>query len=288
MLGECSILSRQGISESFGSSCALDMTINEAGGGDDFDALDVSNLQPLLWLDASDPMTLFDETTGGNLVGANGFVARWNDKSGNDRNIIQSTIGSRPQKIANGLNGKDCLLLDGIDDFFEEIILPLRGTLSYFAVIRPESKGVDHALYDSRLTDIVMRSYMLWFKNNNKLELNEDFYYGLTPIPVERGTVSTPLSYINVPIVVNSITQRISPTDRIIVNNQTVATNADYLPTAGSDASFTFFNRNIGSFPDGTQTYKGRVGEIIMFSSLISDSNAYKINNYLMKKWNIS
>ena len=49
-----------------------------------------------LWLDSSDSLSLFDATTGGSLVSANGTVARWQDKSGNGRHLIQGTLSKRP------------------------------------------------------------------------------------------------------------------------------------------------------------------------------------------------
>jgi len=58
-----------------------------------------------LWLDASDASTLYDATTGGSLVSANGAVARWEDKSGNSRHATQSTSGYRPLRKTAQQNG---------------------------------------------------------------------------------------------------------------------------------------------------------------------------------------
>jgi len=69
-----------------------------------------------LWLDASDASTLFDATTGGSLVAADGAVARWEDKSGNARHATQSTSQSRPLRKTSQQNSKDALLFDGVND----------------------------------------------------------------------------------------------------------------------------------------------------------------------------
>ena len=67
-----------------------------------FAPTDISGLQ--LWLDASDTSTLFDATAGGSLVTTNGSaVARWNDKSGNNRHAIQGTVNNRPTKNGNSI-----------------------------------------------------------------------------------------------------------------------------------------------------------------------------------------
>jgi len=68
------------------------------------------------WFDASDASTLFDATSGGSLVAADGAVARWQDKSGNARHMTQATSGSRPLRKASVQGGKDVLRLDGVND----------------------------------------------------------------------------------------------------------------------------------------------------------------------------
>jgi len=69
-----------------------------------------------LWLDASDASTLYDATTGGSLVSADGGVARWEDKSGNGRHFTQATSGNRPTRKVADINGLDCLRFDGSND----------------------------------------------------------------------------------------------------------------------------------------------------------------------------
>lgn len=81
-----------------------------------------------LWLDASDSATLYDATTGGSLVAANGQVARWEDKSGNGRHFTQSTAGYRPVRKTAIRNSKDVLLFDGLDDGLESTTFVNLGT----------------------------------------------------------------------------------------------------------------------------------------------------------------
>jgi hypothetical protein len=57
--------------------------------------LTISGLQ--LWLNAADSSTFFDATAGGSLVTTDGAaVARWADKSGNNRHATQTTANARP------------------------------------------------------------------------------------------------------------------------------------------------------------------------------------------------
>ena len=60
----------------------------------------------VLWLDGADVNTMFDATSGGNKVAANGAVSRWEDKSGGARHFTQATSGLRPTRrdgVKNGL-----------------------------------------------------------------------------------------------------------------------------------------------------------------------------------------
>jgi len=75
-----------------------------------------------LWLDASDAGTLFDATSGGSLVAADGGVARWEDKSGTGNHATQATSGSRPLRKLSNQNGLAGLQLDGTDDFLSATI----------------------------------------------------------------------------------------------------------------------------------------------------------------------
>jgi hypothetical protein len=74
----------------------------------------ISGLQ--LWYDAADSTTLYDATTGGSPVAANGAVARWEDKSGNARHMTQATAGSRPTYQTSQLNSLPVVTFDGSND----------------------------------------------------------------------------------------------------------------------------------------------------------------------------
>ena len=69
-----------------------------------------------LWLDAADASTLYDATSGGSLVAADGDVARWEDKSGNGNHVTQSASGNRPQRKTAYEGGMDSLLFNGTSD----------------------------------------------------------------------------------------------------------------------------------------------------------------------------
>ena len=72
-----------------------------------------------LALDASIPTSLYDATSGGSLVAADGAVARWEDQSGNARHATQGTGSLRPLRKVAISNGGDAISFDGVDDYLD-------------------------------------------------------------------------------------------------------------------------------------------------------------------------
>lgn len=62
-----------------------------------------------LWLDASDPETF--------SYSSSNVISQWNDKSGNGRHAIQPTTASQPTRVSNVMNGLPAVRFDGSDDF---------------------------------------------------------------------------------------------------------------------------------------------------------------------------
>lgn len=65
------------------------------------------------WWDASDATTLYAATTGGVLAEPDSVVARWGDKSGYSRHLIQAASGNQPTRRLGLLNGDDGLEFGG-------------------------------------------------------------------------------------------------------------------------------------------------------------------------------
>jgi lysophospholipase L1-like esterase len=59
-----------------------------------------------VWFDGQDHTTQFQDTAGTVAVGGGDPIGRWNDKSGNSRNVTQSTAGQRPTAITIGPNSR--------------------------------------------------------------------------------------------------------------------------------------------------------------------------------------
>lgn len=101
---------------------------------------DPLTLSPALWLDASDASTLYDATSGGSLVAADGYVKRWEDKSGNGNHATQATDSKRPQRKTSVQNGLDIVLFDATDDGMATA-LTLNRPYTIVAVFRQMADG---------------------------------------------------------------------------------------------------------------------------------------------------
>jgi hypothetical protein len=103
-----------------------------------------ANLTTALWLDAEDNATVFSDAGTTQAVAGTSTVQQWNDKSGNARNISQSTAGLRPSYTSAGLNGKNILTFTSktMRSALDALSLP---TLAVFAVA--SNSAVNTALF---------------------------------------------------------------------------------------------------------------------------------------------
>jgi len=91
-----------------------------------------------LWLDASDRQTLFDATSGGSLVAADGVVRRWEDKSGNARHVSGS---SGPTRKTSAVNSRDALLFSSSLLTSSSMNFSNASAASLFAVVQFSNNG---------------------------------------------------------------------------------------------------------------------------------------------------
>jgi hypothetical protein len=103
-----------------------------------------------LWLDAADASTLFNATTGGSLVAADGAVARIEDKSGNARHLTQGTLLSRPLRKTSIQNSLDVLRFDGSNDLLETSFAAFGTSYFVLAVARATNVAVAGSVIATR------------------------------------------------------------------------------------------------------------------------------------------
>ena len=239
----------------------------------------ISGLQ--LWLDASDSSTLYDAVTGGNLVSSGGSVARWQDKSGNDYHLSETT--NKPTRQIALINGLDAIRFDGSTSILRSSTnFPLTGNAAFsvFAVFRKtlNTKGHLYGWGDSATSAGATGYY-------------DDGTYSL--IAHAGGT------NFNLSVGENSTWYVLSVIKSVgaINSTYTVRRNKTSIATSGHSTS----TPNIISQPftlgrwanydlDGALGYtlQGEVGELIVYNSALSDTDRNSVENYLSTKWNIT
>jgi hypothetical protein len=241
------------------------------------------------WYDASDASTLFDATTGGSLVAADGGVARWQDKSGNGRHLTQSTAGNRPTRKTNQQNGRDTLQFDGSNDSLVggDYLDGNTGSVTTFVVLKRNATGVVHEIL-GKGTD--SGGWLFRFSEENKLNMsawsNNTFANSTAVTSTNNFTASTyALAFF-------SFTAGSFHQTAFRRNGSSFAANAAVEAGTGSR---TLPNTS-DNFRIGAQLYQGvdyflfngNIAEIIIYDAALSDTDREAVETYLLAKWGIA
>ena len=230
------------------------------------------------WWDASDASTLYDATTGGSLVAADGAVARFQDKSGNARHFTQSTSAQRPTRKTAIKNGLDVLRFDGS-------LSNLRNTVQFASTITASASTVFVVAVASSVST-----------NSTTPASNAQVFTS-----VESGAIgfaafrsnSTAYSY------------GYDSANRIASLSYTAgawglfttrhgSSEISIRLNGGSDAAVALGSRTFGisaamtiAQTSGNVFFNGDVGEIVTYNVALSDADRDSVETYLMTKWGI-
>ena len=261
-----------------------------------------------LWLDASDSSTLFDATTGGSLVAADGAVARWEDKSGNGRHATQSTSGNRPLRKTGIKNGLGVLRFDGSNDFMSIANSTAAfkflhdGDSTVFVVLRPGVVANPNTLYwilgtgiDSDTND-GQTGYNLRYDDRTAAlaDLDDSVVHSVVSVGQYRffGIAKSALPGNTFSLV----TVRGDPGNATIASRSQVRRNggsAITQVTSGTSGAATLPTGNstqnmfLGATPGATPSWHlvGDICEVVMYDSALSDADRTLFEQYLVSKW---
>lgn len=259
-----------------------------------------------LWLDAADTSKLYDATSSGSLVPADGAVARWEDKSGNARHFTQSTSSYRPIRKAIGQNGLSTIRFDGSNDYMS--CASSTATFSFlhsaactiFIVAKPAQSSDINAsaiLIDNSFTSggssqtgfcLFVDDRVSASRNNAILATNvntsgTDYYY--------VGVSNNAISVLNAFQVISFVGDMQNATNAnrgvLRVNGATVSTSQS---TAGSrrtgDAQYDLTIAATGQ--PGFGYANSDYAEIIIYNTALSNGDRSSIESYLIAKWGVS
>jgi hypothetical protein len=250
-----------------------------------------SMITTALWLDAADASTV---TT------VSGAVSQWNDKSGNGRNVTQSTVGSRPAYTSSALNSKNVVTFDGSDDIlgFTDMTLGANVSgLSYFAVVRPNQPSTSdyRALFDLNAggtSSTADRAALYLRQNTTEIggrRLDADSYQFL-----QFGDTSS-VGYALCSVIINYGSATLGGS----LNGANLSLRSGGFQTAGNTSNTNSQTISIGATSGGVPPSNNsfvalsnsaancNLAEFVVLQSAASDSARQKLEGYLAHKWGL-
>jgi len=230
-----------------------------------------------LALDASIATSLYDATSGGSLVAANGAVARWEDQSGVGRHVTQATAAYQPTRKAATLNGLDAVLFDGSQDNMSRASQTLSdffvsGTdLSVFMVIRQNGAQANNAALSIGNAVNVFATY------SNDVNFDAGNYV------TNRVGAAQPYGWDDSLHCFDGV--RRSSAQRVYVDNTQLASRSDASGTSGA-TSMTLVVGDYQASP--LIPHKGEIAEVTIIAATISEFMASRMRHSRMRKWRIS
>lgn len=247
-----------------------------AGAPDTYDPTAVSGLQ--LWLDSADAATLWTDTGGTtHATTADAAVARWDDKSGNSRNAIQSTSGNRPLLKLSAQNSKNILYFDGTDDSMLTGLNPSSAMASGFTILSV-----------AKLDDVSGRGYS-WIYGDGTGSGGDDrviflgkkgsadqLHFGAAGwhLGVDAGTGAFIGAY-------HQFGHQESQSVRRVLLDGTALTDT----TNSTTASVTAPDFYIGRRQLFTELWRGPIAEILVWNRVLTPTERQAAEAYLQSKW---
>jgi hypothetical protein len=264
--------------------------------------LTIAGLQ--LWLDGSDASTLYDSTSGGSLVAADGAIARWEDKSGNARHATQSNSLQRPIRTTSAQNGRGVVRFDGDADGNRTDRLQIQDSTSTFTylhngvgvvflVARTSASVADPNFFQIAIDSsnaVSGNGYFLAFEDRASIDKNNSMLAlagpdAATSALLAANNVCPPGVFKVISHTINCTAATASDRGRFYFNGLLdSAVNANTANTSGSSNTNLF----IGSSSNGFAPLKGDVAEILIYNVALSDTDRSAVEQYLISKWLIT
>ena len=228
-----------------------------------FDPRRISGIEQ--WLDASDASTLYDATTGGSLVAADGAVARWEDKSGRARHATQGTLNNRPLRKVQAIGGRDALLFDNSNDALSLASYTISQPFVTISVVRhATATGGPHFIYDAP-------------SGANRSFVN----HSGTNAALFSGTQVTSAS--------NFFAAGVTAVVTGVHNGASSAIRRNAVQQASGDAGTNgFANGFLGAInSSGSYSWNGHICEFLIFSGSPSVSALEYLERGFMAKWRV-
>ena len=238
-----------------------------------FSPLSLSNCT--LWLDASDPSTLFQNTAGTNFVTANGqSVAYWKDKSSSGNNATNAT--NPPTILTASQNNKSVINFGGSQYLNLDVTKMPTGAATYsFFVLTKTTTAATGVFLSWGATTAAGKAPQFFFGN---YLLNNDLYGSNGP----ADTTTYNNTYVlNTAVLTPSLYSSwdngnpFSTTD-VAVANLNLGSSFAYIGTGQLSGSLyaPFY-------------YNGQIAEIVGYNRQLNATERQQIEAYLLWKWGL-
>lgn len=246
-------------------------------------SFNIAKLAPTLWLDASNATAVFDATSGGNLVTADGgAIARLEDQSDTQRHFTQSDQATRPVLNVSGQNGLNVIAFANANNFLTSSVPPnptlFTGTFTIISVARATTASFAGSyFYNNTALYSVSYGMNLGFTSNN-------FAIAGVYAPGDR-TVS--LSY-------QLGTWAVFITEFVQSQRFSFGINSTNLTSSTSQPGVLDQTTSVQALVLGRNTYLagrnfvGQFGELLVFNKLLAANELTVLVAFLARKWGIT
>ena len=237
-----------------------------------FDPSSISGLE--LWLDADDSSTI---TLNGSTV------SQWDDKSGNNYHVTQSTASYQPTYNTAQLNGKNVVTFDGNDDHIlnDSVASVASGNdvpITMFVVFKQLSLGNNEygVVFGSSSS---IQPLFCMMTNSSQLAAQQRTDAGT--LTAAYSSVSSTSAYRVQSIVLSS-------SNLTVFNNGTSVASSSFSPAQTTLNTFTLGTWRRSGSMNGIAFLRCDMAEVIIYNSALSTSDRESVESYLSTKWGIS
>lgn len=235
----------------------------------------------ILWLDANDPDTLYQDTTASTNITANGqSVAYWIDKAGG-QDVAQSIVSARPTYRTNIFKDKPALYFDGGDDLLSLVNRQTSSPCTMIVVCRID-------LHSGDLSGIICYGDTTG-GNSGPGIIYQSAYRPFLDGAGAGGSISSNAiqSILGKPSIITGIyTQNRTTNSYMYINGffQQYYTGTG-APLAGSSPRVQIGARTGGG--NNSRRMIGYIAECIVYDRVLTDIERASVENYLSDKWGI-
>lgn len=210
-----------------------------------------------LWLDASDSAT---------LVSSSGRISQWSDKSGNARHATQATGARQPKTTANAQNGRDVVEYDPASNSYQVLSFSQLTSLGHvFFVAKKNNVNESSVILDDETKDFRGVVYGADAGSNFLVQGLAPINSGATRNAWHIAEIATDGT--NATLGIDAVRVTAADSDRYSVDRIGMYNNPPYA---------------------NQYSFRGQIAELVISSSVLSQTNREKMEGYLAHKWGLT